>query len=84
MISQLLHVAWLLAVQAPPSEPAIVVKIMEPKQQTLADVVMSAVGLTGILVAIAVVLAVAVAGVLFFVRSRNPLRNASEGAEHQL
>ena len=83
MINHLIRSVWLLAMQTPPSEPAIVVKIMEPKEKTLADVVMGAVGLTGVLVGIAIVFAVAVAGVLLLVRSRNPLRNATEGAEHQ-
>ena len=68
--------------QGLPSDPAILVKIVQPKPKTLADVVVGAVGLTGVLVAVAVVFALGFAGVLFLARSRDPLKNASEGAEH--
>ncbi len=52
---------------------------MEPKQNGLADVVIGAIGLSGVLFLIAILLAVVVAGVLFFLRSRDPLSNATEG-----
>ena len=68
--------------QGAPSEPAVLVKIVQPKPKTLADIVFGAVGLTGVLVAVAVVFALGLAGVLFLARSRNPLKNASDAAEH--
>lgn len=67
----------LLTFQTPDSP--IVVKIVEPKQSGLADVVIGAIGLSGVLFLIAIVFAVVVAGVLFFLRSRDPLSNATEG-----
>ena len=71
----------LLAFQGSPTDRPIVVKIVEPTATTLADVVIGAIGLTGVLVAIAVVFAVVFAGVLFVIRSRAPLRNASQGSQ---
>ncbi len=65
--------------QNPAPDSPIVVKIVEPKQNGLADVVIGAIGLSGVLFLIAVVLAVVVAGVLFYLRSRDPLSNATEG-----
>ena len=72
----------LLTFQTPAPDSPIVVKIVEPKQSGLADVVIGAIGLSGVLFLIAIVFAVVVAGVLFFLRSRDPLSNATEGS-HQ-
>jgi hypothetical protein len=55
--------------QAAPSAP-IVVKIIEPKKEGLAEVLLGALGLTGVLVLIAVLAAVAFAAGLFWLRSR--------------
>jgi hypothetical protein len=59
--------------QTPPD--AIVVSIVEPEKQSelsrLSDVFIGAVGLTGALVLLAVALGAAMAGVLFWVRSRS-------------
>ena len=48
----------------------IIVKIVEPREKTLGDVLFGALGLTGVLVVIAVLAAIVFAGVLFWVRSR--------------
>jgi hypothetical protein len=61
-------VTLLLAVTL--QEP-IVVKILEPPERTLADVVVGALGLTGVIVVAALVLGVALAGVMFWIRSRS-------------
>ena len=75
-------VTWVLsAVQGAQSDPTILVNLVEPKQKTLTDVVLGAVGLTGVLVGLALIFALAFAALLFYVRSRNPLKNASEGSE---
>ena len=58
-------------------QPApIIVKIVEtPHDPTgLADVLIGALGLTGVLVLLALVLGLILAGVLFVARSRRPLR----------
>jgi hypothetical protein len=49
----------------------IVVKILEPPERTLADVVVGAMGLTGLIVVLALVLGVGLAGLMFWVRSRS-------------
>ena len=56
--------------------PPIIVKLIEPNNDPigLADVVIGALGLSGALAVCAILLGVVLAGVLFFVRSRNPLR----------
>jgi urea transporter len=69
----------LLTSQNPPQAPPIIVKIVEPKQTGLAEVVIGAIGLSGVLFLIAILLAVVMAGVLFYLRSRDPLSNATEG-----
>jgi urea transporter len=69
----------LLTFQNPPPDSPIVVKIVEPKQTGLAEVVIGAIGLSGVLFLIAILLAVVMAAVLFYLRSRDPLSNASEG-----
>jgi len=69
----------LLAFQNPPQPPPLIVKIVEPKQTSLADVVIGALGLSGVLLLVAIVFAVVVAGILLLIRSRDPLSNATEG-----
>ena len=56
--------------QAHPSSP-IIVKIVEPKAESLYDVMFGALGLTGVLALASVLAAVVFAAVLFWVRSRN-------------
>ena len=58
--------------QSPPPPP-IIVKIMPPESDVkgLADVLIGALGLTGVMVLIALAMAVAMAAVLFWVRSRS-------------
>jgi hypothetical protein len=53
----------------------IIVKIVEtPKDPTgLADVLLGALGITGVLALLALALGLLMAGVLFFARSRRPL-----------
>jgi hypothetical protein len=53
-----------------PASP-IIARIVEPKQESLYDVLYGALGLTGILALASVVMAVAFAAILFWVRSRN-------------
>jgi hypothetical protein len=62
------------AQQAPP--PPIIVKIIEEDNDPLglADVIISALGLSGALAVCAMLLGILMAGVLFFVRSRHPLQ----------
>ena len=67
----------LLATSAQRSDPPpIIVKLIEPNNDPigLADVVIGALGLSGALAVCAILLGVLLAGVLFFVRSRHPLR----------
>ncbi|HUC75732.1 MAG TPA: hypothetical protein VMS04_10605 [Vicinamibacterales bacterium] len=52
-----------------PSSP-IIVKIVEPKPQSLYDVVFGAIGLTGVLALASVVAAIVLAAILFWSRSR--------------
>lgn len=52
-----------------PSSP-IIVKIVEPKAESLYDVLFGALGLTGVLTLVSVVAALILAAVLFWVRSR--------------
>ena len=55
------------------SPPPIIVKIVPPDSDVkgLADVLIGALGLTGILVLLALAMAVAMAAVLFWIRSRS-------------
>jgi len=55
----------------------VIVKIIEPPQGAtgLADVLIGALGLTGVLVLVAVLLAVVTGIVIFVLRSRNPLNH---------
>jgi len=68
-----LFVFTYFAVQQQP----IIVKIVEPKEESLYDVLFGALGLTGVMTLIAVVAAIAFAGVLFWIRSRST-RNPDE------
>ena len=56
--------------------PPIIVKLIEPppKDPTegLADVLLGSLGIAGVLALLAVLLGVVMAGVLFWIRSRNP------------
>ena len=57
------------------SQP-IIVKLVEPRTDPtgLSDIIIGALGLAGALALVAVALGAVIAGVLFVVRSRNPLR----------
>jgi hypothetical protein len=57
----------LLALQ--PASP-IIVKIVEPKPESLYDVMFGALGLTGVLALASVVAALVLGAILFWVRSR--------------
>jgi hypothetical protein len=48
----------------------IIVKIVEPKSESLYDVLFGALGLTGVLTLASVVAAILLGGVLFWIRSR--------------
>ena len=48
----------------------IIVKIVEPKEESLYDVLFGALGLTGVMVLIAFAAAIVFGAVLFWVRSR--------------
>jgi hypothetical protein len=56
-------------IQPPPSSP-IIVRIIPPKEENLYDVLVGALGVTGVMVVIALVAAVVFGAVLFWVRSR--------------
>ena len=59
-----------LALQQSP----IVVKLVDPhKDEALADVLLKSLGLTGVMVLVAIVAGVIMAALLFFWRSRKPL-----------
>jgi hypothetical protein len=58
-----------LVLQPSPSSP-IIVNIIPPKEENLYDVLVSALGVTGVMVAVAFVAALVFGGVLFWVRSR--------------
>ena len=79
MPSALYIVPFLLPVLAAvqqPAPPPIIVKIVEPDNDPigLANVVIGALGLSGALALCAILLGVLLAGLLFLVRSRHPLR----------
>ena len=61
-------------VQSQPSKP-IIVKIIQPEQksdlQGLSDVLLGSLGLTGLITLAALLLGVALAGVMFWIRSRS-------------
>jgi hypothetical protein len=58
-----------IAFQAPNQSP-IIVRIVPPKEENLYDVLVGALGVTGVMVLVAVLAAVAFGAVLFWVRSR--------------
>ena len=49
----------------------VIVRIVEPKEETLYDVLYGALGITGVMVVIAVVAAIVFGALLFWVRSRS-------------
>jgi high-affinity Fe2+/Pb2+ permease len=53
----------------------IIVKLVDPKKDGLYEVMVGALGVTGVMVVVAVVAAIVLAGVLFWRRSRNPLEH---------
>ena len=57
------------------SQP-IIVKLVEPKTDPtgLSDIIIGSLGLAGALALVTLALGAVIAGVLFFVRSRHPLR----------
>ena len=57
-------------IQQQPSNP-VIVKIIPSKEQSLSDVLVGALGVTGVMVLIAVVAAFVFAGALFWIRSRD-------------
>ena len=61
-------------VQSQPSKP-IIVKIIQPEQksdlQGLSEVLLGSLGLTGLITLAALLLGVALAGVMFWIRSRS-------------
>jgi hypothetical protein len=59
------------AVQA--SEP-IIVKLVEPHQTNVADVLIGALGVTGVLVVIAAIAGLLAGGLLFWIRARQRSR----------
>ena len=77
-------IAFFLLSFAAQQQPApIIVKIVEtPKDPTgLRDVLIGALGLTGVLAVMAVTLGLLVAGILYYARRRQPLASAaSSGA----
>ncbi len=67
------------SLQAPPPKPAptspIIVKVITPPHDPtgISDVIIGAIGLTGFIVLLAIVLGLIMAGIMFWMRSRNPL-----------
>jgi ABC-type phosphate transport system permease subunit len=57
-----------------PNSPIIVKVISPPTDPTgIADVIVGSIGLTGAITLLAIVLGLVMAGILYWVRSRNPL-----------
>jgi len=52
-------------------ESPIVIKLIEPPEKGLDDVLIGSLGLTGVIVLVALVLGVALAGLMFWRRSRS-------------
>lgn len=55
----------------PSQPPPIFVRIIPPKEENLYDVMVGALGITGLMVLVAVVAALIFGGVLFWLRSRS-------------
>lgn len=53
-----------------PTNP-VIVRIIPPKEESLSDVLVGALGITGVMVLVALVAAVVFAAVLFWIRSRD-------------
>jgi len=66
---------WALQTPAPQQPPPIIVKIVEtPHDPTgLSDVLLGALGLSGVLLLMALIAGVGVGGILYLTRSRRPL-----------
>ncbi len=66
-----------VAAQQPPATPSspVIVKIITPPRDPtgISDVIIGAIGLTGFIVLLAILLGLLMAGILFWFRSRNPL-----------
>jgi len=60
--------------QQQPSNP-VIVKIIEPPHDPtgISDVLIGSIGLTGVIVLLAILFGLIMAGLLFWFRSRNPL-----------
>ena len=65
----------LAALLQAPAKPPIIVKIIQPEQksdlQGLSDVLLGSLGLTGLITIAALLLGAALAGLMFWVRSRS-------------
>ena len=59
-----------MIVSLQPGSP-IIARIVEPKQESLYEVLFGALGLTGVLALASVVMAIVFAAILFWVRSRS-------------
>ena len=66
---------WIVSAQAKPSSP-VIVKIIEPPRDPtgISEVLIGSIGLTGAIILFALVIGLLMAGILFWARSRNPLR----------
>ena len=60
----------MFALQSPPASP-IIVKIVEPPDTRLYDIVVGALGVSGAIAVGALVLGLVVGGVMFWIRSRS-------------
>jgi hypothetical protein len=68
----------MLVIQTQPNSP-VIVKIVEPDKKDptgLADVLIGALGLTGVMVLLAIIAAAIFGAILFWVRSRKPYDHA--------
>jgi ABC-type phosphate transport system permease subunit len=65
----------LLRLASTQSQP-VIVKLVEPKTDPtgLSDIIIGSLGLAGVVALVTVALGAVIAGVLFYVRSRRPLR----------
>ena len=71
-----------LQTPAPPSTP-IIVKVIQVPSQTLGDVVLGAIGITGVLVLGALVLGLALGACFVALRLRHQRRLSSDTTDHQ-
>jgi hypothetical protein len=77
-VTALLLLAFLRRASAQ-SQP-IIIKLVEPKTDPtgLADIIIGSLGLAGALGLVALALGIVIAGVLFYARSRHPLRESED------